>query len=144
MLSAHSNGCGLWYQRIVETAVDVPPPGKTAVSSELPCLKRQREADSEDDDDGPRQFRRVRIRCRQRARKARKSPTPKRLSRSSKLISKVEKRRPKTQASQGDAVLIGFMGGLNDPDLATKVGEVPLPQFDDSDVDDPIDADGRE
>ena len=36
------------------------------------------------------------------------------------------------------------MGGLNYPDLATKVGEVPLPQFDDSDVDDPMDVDGRE
>ena len=55
-----------------------------------------------------------------------------------------KKRHPKTQASQGDAVLIGFMGGLNHPDLATKAGEVPLPQSDDSDVDDPMDADGRE
>ncbi|KAF6240384.1 hypothetical protein HO173_001995 [Letharia columbiana] len=36
------------------------------------------------------------------------------------------------------------MGGLNHPDLATKAGEVPLPQSDDSDVDDPMDVDGRE
>ena len=36
------------------------------------------------------------------------------------------------------------MGGLNYPELATKVGEVPLPQLDDSDVDDPMDVDGRE
>ena len=53
------------------------------------------------------------------------------------------KRRPKAQASQGDAVLVGFMGGLNHPDLATKAGEVPLPQSDDSDVDDPMDVNGR-
>ena len=137
MLIARSNGCGLWYQRIAETAVDVlpnPPPGKTA------CLKRQREVDSEDDDDEPRQFRRVRIRCRQPARKARKPPTPERPSRSSNLNSKGKKRRPKAQASQGDAVLIDFMGGLRYPDIATKLGDVPLPQFDDSDVDDPIDV----
>ena len=57
---------------------------------------------------------------------------------------KGKKRHPKAQASQGDAVLIGFMGGLNHPDLATKAGEVPLPQSDDSDVDDPMDVDGRE
>ena len=73
-----------------------------------------------------------------------KSPTPERLSRSSNLNSRGKKRRPKAQASQGDAVLIGFMGGLNYPDLATKVGEVPLPQFDDSDVDDPMDVDGSQ
>lgn len=73
-----------------------------------------------------------------------RSPTPECLSRSSNLNSKGKKRRPKAQASQGDAVLIGFMGGLNHPDLATKAGEVPLPQFDDSDVDDPMDVDGKE
>ena len=73
-----------------------------------------------------------------------RSPTPERQSRSSNLNSKGKKRRPKAQASQGDAVLIGFMGGLNYPDLATKVGEVPLPQSDDSDVDDSMDVDGRE
>lgn len=70
------------------------------------------------------------------------SPTPECLSRSSNLNSKGKKRRPKAQASQGDAVLIGFMGGLNHPDLATKAGEVPLPQFDDSDVDDPMEVEG--
>ena len=36
------------------------------------------------------------------------------------------------------------MGGLNHPDLATKAGEEPLPQSDDSDFDDPMDVDGRE
>ena len=41
-------------------------------------------------------------------------------------------------------MLIGFMGGLNHPDLATKAGEVPLPQSDDSDVDNPMDAVGSE
>ena len=60
------------------------------------------------------------------------------------MNSKGKKRHPKAQASQGDAVLIGFMGGLNHPDLATKAGEVALPQSDDSDVDDPMDVDGRE
>ena len=72
------------------------------------------------------------------------SPSPEQSSRSSNLNSKRRKRHPKAQASQGDAVLIGFMGGLNYPDLATKVGEVPLPQSDDSDVDDPMDVEGRE
>lgn len=60
------------------------------------------------------------------------------------MNSRGKKRHPKAQASQGDAVLIGFMGGLNHPDLATKAGEVPLPQSDDSDVDDSMDVDGRE
>ena len=60
------------------------------------------------------------------------------------MNSKGKKRHPKAQASQGDAVLIGFMGGLNHPDLATKAGEEPLPQSDDSDVDDSMDVDGRE
>ncbi|KAL8733828.1 MAG: hypothetical protein Q9166_001816 [cf. Caloplaca sp. 2 TL-2023] len=36
------------------------------------------------------------------------------------------KRRPKTQASQGDTVLISFLGGLNNPDIATRAGEEPL------------------
>ena len=36
------------------------------------------------------------------------------------------------------------MGGLNYPDLATKVGEVALPQSDDSDVDDPMDVDRKD
>lgn len=73
-----------------------------------------------------------------------RSPTPERLSTLSSLNSRDKKRHPKAQASQGDAVLIDFMGMLNHPDLATKAGEVPLPQFDDSDVDDPMDVDGRE
>lgn len=60
------------------------------------------------------------------------------------MNSKGKKRRPKAQASQGDAVLIGFMGGLNHPDLATKAGEETLPQSDDSDVDDPMEVDRRE
>ena len=38
------------------------------------------------------------------------------------------RRRPKAEASQGDAVLIGYMGGLNHPDLASKAGEEPLDQ----------------
>ena len=67
-----------------------------------------------------------------------RSPTPEYLSRSSNLKSKGKKRHPKAQASQGDAVLIGFVGGLNHPDLATEAGETPLPQSDDSDVDDPM------
>ena len=40
------------------------------------------------------------------------------------------KRRVKAQASRGDAVLIGFMGGLNHPDLANRAGEEVLPQSD--------------
>ncbi|KAL8812493.1 MAG: hypothetical protein Q9223_000097 [Gallowayella weberi] len=36
------------------------------------------------------------------------------------------KRRQKTQASQGDAVLIGFLCGQNLPDVATRAGESPL------------------
>ena len=60
------------------------------------------------------------------------------------MNSKGKKRRPKAQASQGDAVLIGFMGGLNHPDLATKAGEETLPQSDDSDVDDLMEVDRRE
>lgn len=61
-----------------------------------------------------------------------RTPTPERMSRSSNSR---RRRRPRAQASQGDAVLIGFMGGLNHPDLATKAGEETLPQSDDSDVD---------
>ena len=38
------------------------------------------------------------------------------------------KRRVKAQASRGDAVLIGFLGGLNHPDLANRAGEEVLPQ----------------
>lgn len=61
------NGCGLWYQRIVETIADVAPVvPKTDLPIKRPCLKRRREEEPESDDE-PRQFRRVRIRCRQRA-----------------------------------------------------------------------------
>jgi hypothetical protein len=35
------------------------------------------------------------------------------------------------------------MGGLNHPDLATKAGEEPLPQSDDSDLDEQMDVDGE-
>lgn len=52
-----------------------------------------------------------------------KSPTPDRVSTSN---NKGPKRRQKTQASQGDAVLIGFLGSLNNPDIATRAGEEPL------------------
>ncbi|KAL8975659.1 MAG: hypothetical protein Q9197_000134 [Variospora fuerteventurae] len=45
------------------------------------------------------------------------------------------KRRPKTQASQGDAVLIGFLGGLNLPDIATRAGEEPLNSASQSEAD---------
>ncbi len=68
MLTASSNGCGLWYQRVWETAVDLSPVvEKIVVPSKRPSAKRRREADLESDDE-PRHFRRVRIRCRQRAR----------------------------------------------------------------------------
>lgn len=40
--------------------------------------------------------------------------------------SKKKGRRSRTQPSQGDAVLIGFLGGLNNPDIATRAGEEPL------------------
>ncbi|KAL8923702.1 MAG: hypothetical protein Q9208_004454 [Pyrenodesmia sp. 3 TL-2023] len=49
---------------------------------------------------------------------------------------KGRKRRPKTQASQGDAVLIGFLGGLNLPDIATRAGEEPLNSASHSEADD--------
>ncbi|KAL9601122.1 MAG: hypothetical protein Q9219_002721 [cf. Caloplaca sp. 3 TL-2023] len=48
---------------------------------------------------------------------------------------KGRKRRPKTQASQGDAVLIGFLGGLNLPDVATRAGEEPLNSASQSEAD---------
>ena len=63
---------------------------------------------------------------------AERSPTPERMSR---LKSKERRRRPKAQATQGDAVLIGFMGGLNHPDLASKAGEEPLSQESDESMD---------
>ncbi|KAL8842680.1 MAG: hypothetical protein Q9170_000455 [Blastenia crenularia] len=48
---------------------------------------------------------------------------------------KGRKRRGKTQASQGDAVLIGFLGGLNLPDVATRAGEEPLNSASQSEAD---------
>ena len=68
-----------------------------------------------------------------------RSPSPECQSR---LSNSKKKRRPKAQASQGDAVLIGFMGGLNHPELATRAGEEPLPQSDDSDIEEQMDVDG--
>ena len=56
------------------------------------------------------------------------------MSRSSRQ--KGRKRRPRTQASQGDAVLIGFLGGLNLPDVATRAGEEPLNSASQSEIDD--------
>ena len=73
-----------------------------------------------------------------------RSPTPKRLSTSSNLKFEGKKRHSKAQVLQGDAILIGFLGGLNHPDLATKAGEELLSQSDDSDVDDLIDVNERE
>lgn len=52
-----------------------------------------------------------------------RSPSPDPVSMSNH---KGPKRRPKTQASQGDAVLIGFLGDANFPDIATRAGEEPL------------------
>ena len=60
-----------------------------------------------------------------------KSPTPERLDRLLNLDLRNKKRHPKAQATQADAVLIGFLGELNYPDRATKAGEVPLPESDD-------------
>ncbi|KAI4208008.1 MAG: hypothetical protein LQ348_000378 [Seirophora lacunosa] len=63
-----------------------------------------------------------------------KSSSPDRMSRSPRQ--KGRKRRRKTQASQGDAVLIGFLGGLNLPDVATRAGESPLNSASQSEADD--------
>lgn len=38
----------------------------------------------------------------------------------------LSRRRPKNQPSQGDEVLVGFMGGGNCPEIAKRAGEVPL------------------
>ncbi|KAL6715720.1 hypothetical protein ACLMJK_006681 [Lecanora helva] len=70
-----------------------------------------------------------------------RSPTPP--ERQSRSSNSTKKRRPKAQASQGDAVLVGFMGGLNHPDLATRAGEEPLAQSDDSDIETPMDVDDK-
>ena len=43
---------------------------------------------------------------------------------------KPKKRPKKAQASRGDAVLIGFMGGQNFPELANRAGDEVLPQSD--------------
>ena len=56
------------------------------------------------------------------------SPTPERTSRSKMTEGRERRRRSKAQASQGDAVVIGFMGELNHPDPASKAGEEPLPE----------------
>lgn len=57
------------------------------------------------------------------------------------------KRRPKTQASQGDAVLIDFLGGSNFPDIANRAGEEPLNSASQSESGEPSDrmeeGDGR-
>ena len=63
-----------------------------------------------------------------------KSPSPDRVSTSNH---KGPKRRQKTQASQGDAVLIGFLGGLNTPDIASRAGEEPLNSASQSEAGDP-------
>ena len=74
MLTASSGGCGVSYQRIVETIADVPSVVEnTSVPLKRPCSEGQRETDLESVDDHesvdePRQFRRVRIRCREGAR----------------------------------------------------------------------------
>ena len=75
-----------------------------------------------------------------------KSPAPEnpeRLIRSSKSVIEDEEHYRKAQPSQGDAVLIGMLGGLNDSDQATKAGEVPLPQSDESDVEDQSVLEGK-
>ena len=41
-------------------------------------------------------------------------------------------KRSRPQATQGDAVLINFLGGLNHPGLATRAGEEAFPVYDDS------------
>ena len=52
------------------------------------------------------------------------------------------RKRSKPQASQGDAVLVNFMGGLNHPELASRAGEEPLPLSDDSELEeDPMEVD---
>lgn len=65
-----------------------------------------------------------------------RSPSPDPVSASNH---KGPKRRPKTQASQGDAVLIGFLGGSNFPDIATRAGEEPLNSASQSESGEPSD-----
>ena len=47
------------------------------------------------------------------------------------------RRRLKTQASQGDAVLINFLAGQNFPDIANRAGEEPLNSASQSEAGDP-------
>ena len=54
------------------------------------------------------------------------TPPPRSPSPISTGRSKHKGRKRRTQPSQGDAVLIGFLGGLNNPDIATRAGEEPL------------------
>lgn len=65
-----------------------------------------------------------------------RSPSPDPVSASNH---KGPKRRPKTQASQGDAVLIGFLGSSNFPDIATRAGEEPLNSASQSESGEPSD-----
>ncbi len=59
------------------------------------------------------------------------SSSPERSSRS-----RLKGRRPKTQASQGDEVLIGFMGDQNNPEIARSAGLEPLNSASQSEADD--------
>lgn len=65
-----------------------------------------------------------------------RSPTPDPVSASNH---KGPKRRPKNQASQGDAVLIDFLGGSNHPDVAARAGEEPLNSASQSESGEPSD-----
>lgn len=75
------------------------------------------------------------------------SPSPESLAPSARSLSpectgtlsrnKGPRRRQKTQPSQGDAVLIGFLGGQNCPDIATRAGEEPLNSASQSEAGDP-------
>ncbi len=47
-------------------------------------------------------------------------------------------RRPKTQPSQGDEVLIGLMGDLNNPEIAISAGREPLNSASQSEADDEV------
>ena len=67
-----------------------------------------------------------------------KLPSPERMGASSR--NKGPKRRQKTQPSQGDAVLISFLGGLNVPDVAIRAGEEPLNSASQSEVEDLADS----
>lgn len=61
------------------------------------------------------------------------SSSPERSSRSGHKV-----RRRKTQASQGDEVLIGFMGDLNNPEIANFAGREPLNSASQSEADDEV------